>query len=123
MSRSFMRMIHKVDLYTKGSTTNDTGQKRGSWSLYSQDVKCFFTPSGSSTNIKLNPTMEEADWYTMYFEHDAPVDYGTRLENLTTFDGEVIYAGPLQVMQIDKHVAPMSGKVQYLQLRVKTVIE
>ena len=123
MSRSFINFSHRVDLYQKGYTVNDTGQRKPSWTLIGSQIKCFFTPSGANTRIRLNPTMEESDTYTMFFPHDIELTYGSRLENIKTWDGELIYSGPLQIDQIDKQVSQLSGKIQYLQVKVKTVIE
>lgn len=124
MSRNLIRMQHKVDVYTKFTEVNDSGQKRGKWTLSHSGVKCGFTPAGSRTNIRTTPTAEAAEWHTLYFEHDSPIDFGTRLYSLTVkLSGELVLPGPLQIMQIDRHVSSITGAVQYLQIQAKTVIE
>jgi hypothetical protein len=117
-------MSHRVDIYEKDTVENDTGQLMADWILSISEQRCFFTPAGAAASIRISPTMEEADYLTMIFPHDCPISYGTRLYNLKSGTGdEVYYEGPLQVVQIDKHVSPVTQKVQFLQVKVKTVIE
>jgi hypothetical protein len=71
----------------------------------------------------VSPTVEEADYYTIYFPYDADLDYSTRFKNLRTIVGNnIIDSRWLQVIQIDKNVS-LSGQVQHIQVKVKTVIE
>jgi hypothetical protein len=71
----------------------------------------------------VSPTVEEADYYTIFFPHDADVSYSTRFKNLRTIVGDnIIDSRYMQVIQIDKNVS-LSGQVQHIQVKVKTVIE
>lgn len=122
-SRNFIRFVHRVDIYNRVTTTNDMGQSSASWTLMDQDVPCLYVRSGSATGIRIAPTTDEADYYLLYLEHDVEIDYNTRFRNIRTrVAGEPITDEWIQIVQINKEIA-FSGRVQYLQLKVKSVIE
>lgn len=122
--RSNIRFLHTVDIYEKITTENDTGQLFSTWTVVEQDKPCFYTPSGAATSIRVSPTAEEAEYYTILLPHDSDINYTSRLYNVKDrLTGEVIDAGPLQVWQINKHVSTFSGRVQFLSIKSKTVIE
>ena len=122
-SRNFIRFVHKVDIYDKIAVSNDMGQEKALWNISYQDLPCFYTRAGSSTAIRIAPTTDESDYYLMYFNHNAPIDYGTRLKDVRTkVDNEMIQCSWIQVIQIDREMS-FGGKVQYLQVKVKSVIE
>ncbi len=121
--RNFIRFVHRVDIYDKITITNDMGQKNASWVLSDQSVPCHYVRAGSSTGIRIAPTTDEADYYLVYFDHDVNVNYNSRLKDIKTkIGGEVLSSDWIQVVQIDKEIS-FGGKVQYLQLKVKSVIE
>ena len=119
-----MRFLHKVDIYTKTTSENDTGQLIADWTVDVIDVPCSFTPSGAATSIRITPSMEEADVYTVLFPHDIDISYGSRLYNIKDrLTGEIVFEGPFQITQINKHISAISGSVQFLHIKAKTVIE
>ena len=121
--RTSLRFTHTIDIYSKTTTENDVGQFFASWTVNQTGQICYFTPSGSAASIRVTPTIEEADYYTIILPHDADIDYGSRIYNVRARGSqELLYDGPFQIWQIDKHVS-YSGKVQFLQVKVKTVIE
>jgi len=121
--RNFIRMTHKVDIYSKVSIVNDMGQLHATWNLAQQDVRCLYVRAGSSTSIRIEPTTVEADFYFFYFDHDVDISYKTRFKNVRTYIGDELIAPDwIQVNQIDREIS-FSGKVQYLQVKVKSVIE
>ena len=122
-SRNFVRFSHKTDIYEYVALENDMGQRKALWNISYQDVPCLCIKTGSSTNIRITPTVEEADYLMVYFNHDAPINYNTRIKNVRTRIGdEPIYEEWLQVVEISRQIA-FSGKVQYLEVKVKSVIE
>ena len=123
LKRSYIRFAHKVDLYTKITTKNDMGQNKAAWNLSVNGQVCSYVPSGSSTAIRITPSVEEADYFTVYFPHDADVNYSTRFKDLRVIVGEeVIESKWMQVIQIDKHIS-FTGQLQHLQVKLKSVIE
>jgi hypothetical protein len=122
-SRNFIRFLHKADIYKKTSLKNDMGQMEASWNLSYQDVPCLYTPAGSSTGIRISPTSDETDYYLVYFNHNVDINYSSRIRNISTkVGGEIIDSGWYQVVQINNEIS-FSGKIQYIELKVKSVIE
>lgn len=119
MSRSWLRLPHTIDIMTKSTVSTSSGQRLASWTK-SGESKCSFVPN--RTNIRVAPTVEEKDLDMIFFPHDANITYDTRLENLRDRQGNVIYAGPLQIVAIKKPVG-YQGRVNHLQVRVESVIE
>jgi len=115
-----MKMAHRVDVYSKSVASSSSGQRVASWTLLDSNVKCVFAPG--RTNVRVIPTTEQSDIDTMFFEHDANVDYGTRLYNLRDIKGGVIKAGPLEVVSIQIPTG-YQGRTNHLQVRVESVIE
>jgi hypothetical protein len=123
MSRFFIRYTHKVDLYSKTTQENYTGQSVPTWSLTGSGVKCGYTPSITMTHIRNVPTFEEEDYIQLFFNYDVDVNYDMIVRNIRTRSGEPIQPGPYEVVMINKHVSGLSGKVIYQQVRVKSMIE
>jgi len=123
LNRSFIRFTNRVDIYSQTYLTNDMGQKVSSWNLTKEAMKCLYVSARSSTGIRITPNQIEANYFLFYFNYDAPIDYGLRLKNVTnSLRSEVIEDSWLQIIQIDKELS-YSGKVQYLSIRAKSVIE
>jgi hypothetical protein len=123
LNRGLVRFNNKADIYSELYLTNDMGQKVAYWNLAHQGIKCYYSPGRSSTNIRISPAQTEANFIQLYFNYDAPIDYGLRIKNITTiFGDEVIESDWFQVIQIDKEMS-YTGKVQYLGVRAKSVIE
>jgi hypothetical protein len=122
-SRSNIPFSHRIDIYNRVSIRNDMAQEKASWNLFVENQKCAYVPAASSTSIRISPTIEEADYFTLFFPHDVNISYKTRLKDLRVSIGkEVIDSRWLQIVQIDKHVG-LSGRIQHIHVRVKTVIE
>lgn len=122
-SRNFVRFLHRVDMYKRTTIPNDMGQERGFWSIYEQDVPCLYLKSPSSTDIRISPTTDETDYYYLYLDHNIEVDYKTRFKNIKNRLGnEEITSDWIEVIQINKEIS-FTGKIQYLLLKVKSVIE
>lgn len=116
-------MIHKVDIYKKVYNTDETGQHVGYWLLVKEGQECYATPTGATSLIRIQPTMEGIDFFTMSFPFDVEVGYDTRFKNLRSkkYD-EVFYESELQVIKFSKYPS-YTGKVTYTEITAKTVIE
>lgn len=116
-------MPNRVDIYEKVTTENDTGQYVATWQAAYESVKCSVTPAGSAASIRVSPTAEEADYITMMLPYDTDISYTSRLYNISNLYGDVVYPGVYQVIQIDRQMSSTTGRVEYLQLKLKSVIE
>lgn len=123
IKRSHIRFAHKIDVYSKVSVKNDMGQNKALWNLDVDGQMCSYVPSTTSTAIRITPSVEEADYFTIYFPHDAQISYSTRFRDLRVApSNDIIESRWMQVIQIDKHIS-FSGQLQHLQVRLKSVIE
>lgn len=120
--RSNIVMANQCDIQTKITRVNDTGQRVAIWSTDTSNQRCGLAPAGSAASIRVAPTTEEADYITLFFPHTAKVDYQSRIVNIRSKGGELIYDGPFEIRQIDKPLS-MSGKVTYLNVIAKSVVE
>lgn len=122
-SRNFIRFAHKADIYDKVTIDNDMGQKKAIWNPSFENVPCLNVKTGPSTSIRFSPTIDEADYYTIYFNHNVQIDYGSRITNIKTRNGDELISDKwFQVIEIDKEIS-FSGKIQYLEIKIKSVIE
>lgn len=115
-------MPHRVTILKRSTANNDMGQRKATWAVDVENVPCFSTPSGASASIRTQPTVEQSDYLTIYLPHDTDIQYTSRLRNIQTVSGDVIYSNDYQVIQIDKQIS-FTGKVQYLQITAKSVVE
>ena len=119
MSRSWIAFKHRADVYAKSVAASSSGQKVASWAK-TGETNCLY--SMGRTNIRISPTTEETDIDTLYFPHDAGIEYETRIYNVRDLYGNTIKAGPLEVVSI-QIATGFYGKPNHLQVRVETVIE
>jgi len=115
-------MANQCDIQTKIIRTNDTGQRVAIWSTETPNQRCGLAPAGSAASIRVAPTTEQADYITLFFPHNTKLNYQSRIVNVRSRGGELVYEGPFEVRQIDKPIS-MSGKVTYLNVIAKSVIE
>jgi hypothetical protein len=121
MRRSFIRFTHRADILSKSSVTNDTGQKRASWSMAHEGAPCFATPAGMRATVRVTPTAEQSDWVTLFLPTEIDINYGSRVQNIRYKD-ENLYNRIFEIHQIDP--APsFSGKKMYQIVTLKSVIE
>lgn len=117
---TFMRYIHKADVYIKTVVVSASGQEKPTWTLTDQSVPCIYFPV--STDIRLTPTIGERDKYKMMFPAEIVIDYGTRIYNIVDRWGNVIDPGPLEIVSFLKQEG-FSGKIHHLALEVRRVIQ
>jgi len=122
MARTYLRMIHRVDLYKRVWTKDDYGQKIGSWALTDKEVPCYATP-GQSSIIRMSPTIDPIDYFDFIFPYNTNIDYNTRLKMLISgIRKEVFYDKTLEVVRMERFPS-YTGKVTHIGVNAKTVIE
>lgn len=121
--RDFIRMQHKIDIYSKSTVANDMGQHKATWTLKKTGQRIGYTPATRSTAIRIAPSIEQADFYTFYFPHNVGLNYNCRLKNLRSFiKNEVVDPGWFEIIQISQAIS-FSGRIMYLQVTAKNVVE
>lgn len=116
----FMKFRHKADIYDKSTVVTPTGQKKASWSLGDADVKCDYIPRWG--NVKVAPTSEQSDMVTLFFDSDAGIDYGKRIYNIKDKFGNVIDAGPFEIVWVAKE-SGLQGSIHHFWCRATKVSE
>lgn len=114
----YMQLRHRADIYTKSVTTNAAGQKKPSWTASQTNVHCQFIPRFALTRV--SPTFEEREVVNIFFSEE--VSYDDRIYNIKDRKGNVIEAGPFEVVSVLKQPG-FSGKVHHYVVQVRRVIE
>jgi hypothetical protein len=111
---------HRADIYNKTAVVSASGQKKPNWSLGFSDIQCHFIPRRAT--VRLQPTYDETEHVTLFFQSTAPVDYGKRIYNVKDKFGNIIEAGPMEIVAVLKHPG-YTGKIRHIFVTAKRVIE
>lgn len=118
-----VRMVHRVDIYSKTTTTTAAGQKKPSWAISSADVKCAFIPQfNDNRNFMTTPVYAHNEIISFSFNGDAPIDFSKRLYNVVDRFGNVLEAGPIEITSIVK-VPGFYGKIHHIEVSGYRVID
>lgn len=117
---TYLRYIHKVDIYQKITTEQPSGQRTSIFTPLSVATKCIYFPVFSGT--RMSPSIEQYDTFKLTLPAEAEVDYGSRFYNITDRVGNPVDAGPFEVDSLLRQEG-FSGKIHHLSLIIKRVIE
>lgn len=118
---SFVRFRHTCDILSKSFKTNDTGQREPVWSVVSKKQPCFMTPSSVRASIRVAPSAEEGDFFTLFLPLDVDVKYSSRIKNVK-YRNTTLYNAEYEVQDI-KLMTGFSGAGQFNKILVRRVIE
>jgi len=118
---SFVRFRHTCDVLTKSFKTNDTGQREPVWSVVYSKQPCFMTPSSVRATIRVAPSAEEGDFFTLFLPLNVDLKYSSRIKNIR-YRKTKLYNGEYEVQDI-KMMTGFSGAGQFYKILVKRVIE
>ena len=121
MKQTYLNFPNTVEVHTKAITTSAAGQRMAAFTLSS--TVNVIVQSGSGSRVT-SGYLTEADSYTVIFSHEdkALVTYDNRLKNLKDRDGNVIEAGPLEILNVEKKLG-VSGKINHLLAQITKVKE
>ena len=121
MKQTYLNFPNTVEVHTKTITTSAAGQRMAAFTLSS--TVNVIVQSGSESRVT-SGYLTEADSYTIIFSHEdkALVTYDNRLKNIKDRDGNVIEAGPLEILSVEKKLG-VSGKINLLLAQVTKVKE
>ena len=111
---------HSADIWTKSTTTNAAGQAKASWALGTSGVKCHYIPR--TADVRFTPTYEETETVTIFFPADSGISYATRVYNITDKYGNVIEAGPVEIISVLPQPG-FEGKIHHIVTKAKRVVE
>ena len=69
--RTFLRMLHRVDIYKKVINIDETGQHVAFWQEIVKQQECYVVPTGATSIIRIQPTTEGIDFFTISFPISA----------------------------------------------------
>jgi hypothetical protein len=118
---TFIIFPHKMDIYTKTIITSAAGQRTVAYSK-SKTIKTFFQPISSERRV--SPYIDNIDEYQFFVSNrdSSYISYENRIQNIVDKNGRVIYSTPLEIINIVKQPG-ISGKINYLQIIARVVVE
>jgi hypothetical protein len=120
--RNNLRMPHRIDIMSMERITSPSGQKEASWNLEKR-IKCYYVPHRAT--IRVSPTSDETEKIMIFVPSDAPIDFKTRMENLTDRKGNAfphLEEKKFEVISMN-HFSGYGGKPHHIQVVIETVIE
>lgn len=122
MSRQiYLKLPHRADFYTKTTTVNAAGQRTYTYSL-AGTVKVLFQSMSSERRIV--PYVDNVDEVQIYLSYvdKSLASYENRIQNIIDRYGNVIEAGPLEVVNV-MHQLGYNGKIRQILLNARKVVE
>lgn len=122
MSRQiYLKLPHRADFYTKTTTTNAAGQRTYTYTL-AGTVSVFF--QSMSSERRIIPYVDNVDEMQVYLSYvdKSLASYENRIQNIVDRFGNVIEAGPLEVVNVIYQTG-FNGKIRQVLLNARKVVE
>lgn len=114
---TYLILKHKATFNTYTKTTNAAGQKvSGSTPSSTAVVPCTFLYL--ATDEKITPVVEKEDIIEIIIGDSHTPTYDQQIANIKDRFGNIIEAGPLEIIGIKKY-AGYQGKLHHYRLRTK----
>lgn len=120
-AKTFLRFYHKIDIHAKTVVVNDAGQKTVS---FAKEVTIPAVFQSSSSERRVSPYIENIDDYQFYVSYkDATyISYDHRILNVKDRYGNVLEAGPLEIVNIEKKMG-FGGRLHHIFVTARKVAE
>lgn len=116
----YLRLNHRADIHSKTTVTNAAGQKKPTWTASATSVKCIFVARYAM--VRTSPTYEERETINFFFPNDTTINYDSRIYNVKDRLGNVLDAGPFEIIAIIKQPG-FTGKLHHYFVTARRVIE
>lgn len=117
----FLKLPHKADFYTKTTTTNSAGQRTYTYSLAGTKKVLFQSMSSERRIAPYVDNVDEMQLYVSYVDKEL-IDYENRVQNIVDRYGNVIEAGPFEIVNI-VHQLGYNGKIRQILVNIRKVVE
>jgi D-hexose-6-phosphate mutarotase len=119
--QTYMKFPQQIDVHNLSEKSSAAGQVVKTY-FFSETIKAFMTPGSNDRDV--SPYIKDVDQYHIHVpkHFDGVVTYKSRLLNIRDNRGNVIEAGPLEVVSIMKYTG-ISGGVHHLIINAKVVVE
>jgi hypothetical protein len=120
-AKTYLRFVHKIDVYEKITSNNAAGQKTITFNK-AATIPAVFQSQRSERRIE--PYIDNIDQYEFYISHqDAQyITYNNRIQNVTDRAGVVLESGPLEIISIRKYMG-YKGKLHHYLITTRRVVE
>jgi hypothetical protein len=120
--RTFLRYYHKCDVYSRTVSVNSAGQRAATFSVSKSSTPCVFQTISSERRVA--PYVDNVDEFQLIVPHSyaSYFTYQGRVQNIVDRYGNVIEAGPFEVVQIEKKTG-FNGKVSHILVTIRLVVE
>lgn len=120
-AKTFLRFVHKIDVYQKTTSNNAAGQKTVAFSKVATIPAVF---QAQKSERRIEPYIDNIDQYEFYVSYqDAQyISYNNRIQNVVDRSGNVIETGPLEIINIRKYMG-YKGKLHHFLITTRRVVE
>jgi len=118
---TFLKLPHEIDVYTKTTTANAAGQRTTAYTKAATIKALYQAMSSERRTYPYTDNIDEIEFYISY--KDATyASYNNRIRNVVDRYGNVIEAGPVEIINIHRQVG-LNGKVRQVLLTCRKVVE
>jgi len=119
--QTYMKFPQRIDVHILTEKASAAGQVVKTY-YYSQTINGFMMPGSHERDV--SPYVKDVERYHIHVpkQFNGVVTYGSRLLNIRDNRGNVIEAGPLEVLSIMKWTG-FSGGIHHLHITAKEVVE
>jgi len=118
---TFLKLPHKIDVYTKTTTVNAAGQRTTTYAL-AATIKALYQAISSERRIEpYTENIDEIEFYISY-KNASYASYNNRISNVIDRYGNVIESGPVEIINIHKQTG-LNGKIRHVLLTCRKVVE
>lgn len=120
-SGTYLRFYHQIDVYTKTTVVNAAGQKTVTFAK-AATIPAVFQANASERRVV--PYLENIDEYRFYVSHNDAgyISYNNRIFNVIDRHGNVLEAGPLEIVNIEKKTG-FGGRLHHILINARRVAE
>lgn len=120
--RTFLRYYHDCDVYSRTISVNSAGQRAATFTLSNSSTPCVFQTI--STERRVAPYVDNVDEFQLIVPHTyaSYFTYAGRVQNISDRYGNVIEAGPFEIVQIEKKTG-FNGKLSHILVTIRLVVE
>lgn len=120
--KTFFRYHQNLDVYSKTSTQNNSGQKFNTWSSFKENIPCVFQPLSSERRVM--PYVANVDEYEVLVPHSyaSYFVYGYRVYDIKDRYKNTIVSGPFEIVEINRRTG-WNGKLSHILVRLRLVVE
>jgi hypothetical protein len=119
--QTYMKFPQQIDVHSLSEDTSSAGQVVKSY-FYLETIKGFLAPGSHERDV--SPYVKDIDQYHIHVpkHFNGVVTYKSRLLNIRDNRGNVIEAGPLEIISIMKYTG-LSGGIHHLHITARVVSE